>query len=344
MGISGARSKQHRRQAPRIGLKDQIGAIKPSILSSIRSDEVSSSESKLKSKIKDVLNEARILVLGTQVLLGFQFQAVFYPGFARLPSVSQWANYVSLVLEILVLGLLLAPAPYHRIADDGDDSTDLEHLTAQMIGLALPLLAGSLGLDLALISVRTIGDEAAIAVGAATILAASTLWIVMGLINRNQPKAKSIPKRETAPLSEKIETLLTEARVILPGVQALLGFQCAAMLTDKFDTLPHVLRLIHVASLFMIATSVILLIAPAAYHRLAASGEPRPDVDSFGAKSVLGSLIPLALALCGDLYIVTAMQTASALWASIAAAIAFAGFALLWGAFPIIARHSRIKI
>jgi Family of unknown function (DUF6328) len=304
---------------------------------------VSSSEPQLKSKVKDVLNEDRILVLGTQVLLGFQFQAVFYPGYSRLSSASQWANFSSLILNLLVLGLLLAPAPYHRIADDGDDSIDLKHFTARMIALALPLLAGSLGLDVALISARTIGNAAAIAGGVFTVLAASTVWIVMGLINRSRRSAETHSKREPTSLNEKIQTLLTEARVILPGVQALLGFQCAAMLTDKFDTLPRLLREVHVAALFMIAASIILLIAPAAYHRLAADGEPREDVDSFGAKFVLLSLVPLALALCCDLYVVTAMQTGSTLWALVAAAITFAGFAFLWAAFPLIARHTRIK-
>jgi hypothetical protein len=303
---------------------------------------VSSSESQLKNKVKDVLNEARTLVLGAQVLLGFQFQAFFYPGFSRLPAVSQWANFASLIFGLLSLGLLLAPAPYHRIADDGNDSADLKHLTAHMIILALPLLAGSLGLDIALVSVRAIGNSAAVALGGTTVIAASTFWIVMGLINRKRHSTDSNPKREIASLSEKIQTLLTEARVILPGVQALLGFQCAAILTDKFDTLARDLRLIHVTSLFMLAVAIILLIAPAAYHRLAADGEPRSDVDSFGAKSVLGSLIFLALALCGDLYIVTAMQTASVFWASVAAAIGFVGFSLLWSAIPLIARHSRI--
>jgi hypothetical protein len=314
-----------------------------SVLGSIRPGEVNSDEAQLKTRIKDVLNEARILVLGTQVLLGFQFQAFFYPGFSRLEDISQWANYASLVLNLLVLGLLLAPAPYHRVADDGDDTTELKHFTAQMIAVALPLLAGSLGLDIALISARTIGNGAAIALGLAMILAAIVTWIGIGLMNRNQTVDRQPSKREASSLSEKIQTLLTEARVILPGVQALLGFQCAAMLTDKFETLPRVLRLIHVGSLFLIATAVILLIAPAAYHRLAADGEPRMDVDSFGTKLILGSLIPLALALCGDLYIVTDIQAASAEWASLASAIAFGAFVLLWVVVPVIARYSRFK-
>ena len=88
---------------------------------------MSSNESQLKSKLEDVLNEARILVQETQVLLVFQFQAMFYPGFPRLPPTSQWANFAALVLNMLAFGYLLAPAPYDRIADDGDESTYLKH-------------------------------------------------------------------------------------------------------------------------------------------------------------------------------------------------------------------------
>jgi hypothetical protein len=86
-----------------------------------------------------------------------------------------------------------------------------------MIGLALPLLAGSLGLDVALISVNTFGSGAAIAVGLLTILAALTMWIVVGLINRIRRNAEPPSECEATSLNEKIETLLTEARVILPG-------------------------------------------------------------------------------------------------------------------------------
>jgi hypothetical protein len=43
---------------------------------------------------------------------------------------------------------------------------------------------------------------------------------------------------ETAPLHTRIEQMLTEARVILPGAQALLGFQLAIVLTDTFESCP----------------------------------------------------------------------------------------------------------
>jgi hypothetical protein len=40
------------------------------------------------------------------------------------------------------------------------------------------------------------------------------------------------------PLGTKIEQVLTEARIIIPGAQALFGFQFVAMLTTGFDRLP----------------------------------------------------------------------------------------------------------
>jgi hypothetical protein len=162
----------------------------------------------------------------------------------------------------------------------------------------------------------------------------------MGIANRREEGPRTT-KREKSSLEEKIQTLLTESRVILPGAQALLGFQLAAMLTDKFETLAEYLRLIHLGSLLLIAVAIILLIAPAAYHRLAADGEPREDVDAFGAKAVLGALVPLALGLCADFYIVVAMQSGSNRWALLLALTALAGFLLLWGVFPVAARHWR---
>jgi len=42
----------------------------------------------LKDKVQKVLSENRTLVLGAQILLGFQYQAVFRPKFEDLPPLS----------------------------------------------------------------------------------------------------------------------------------------------------------------------------------------------------------------------------------------------------------------
>src|SRR5215467_8732791 len=75
--------------------------------------------------------------------------------------------------------------------------------------------------------------------------------------------------KEPTSLTDKIKEVLIEARMILPGAQALLGFQVASTLTDAFETLPVTSKWMHLISLVAIAICTIFLIAPAAYHRIA---------------------------------------------------------------------------
>ena len=53
---------------------------------------------KLANQVENALNETRMLILGAQVLLGFQFQAVLQPGFERLPPELQDLKVVGLGL------------------------------------------------------------------------------------------------------------------------------------------------------------------------------------------------------------------------------------------------------
>lgn len=97
-------------------------------------------------------------------------------------------------------------------------------------------------------------------------------------------------------LHTKIEQMLTEARVILPGVQALLGFQFVVMLTKAFDQLPPAARIAHLVALLSLVLAIILLIAPAAIHRITFDGNDDPRLHSTGSVLIAMALLPLALA------------------------------------------------
>lgn len=45
---------------------------------------------RLEDRVDKGLDEARTLILGAQVLLGFNFHAVFAPSFDRLPEISRY--------------------------------------------------------------------------------------------------------------------------------------------------------------------------------------------------------------------------------------------------------------
>jgi hypothetical protein len=174
---------------------------------------------------------------------------------------------------------------------------------------------------------------------------AALLWYGLEIVRRNRQGGRSMKTPHSddqaeTDLGERISTLLIEARVILPGAQALLGFQFTAFLTDGFAQMPNHAKLVHFACLACVALTAILLMAPAAYHRLVAEGEDRPDVERFGNRVVLGSLLPLALGLSGEFYIVAGKVGYPDGPAIAATLIAFSVFVGLWFVYPLLVRAS----
>jgi hypothetical protein len=97
-----------------------------------------------------------------------------------------------------------------------------------------------------------------------------------------------LPNQTATPLKTKIEQMLTEARVIIPGGQALLSFQFVCTFTKSFNELPHSVQYLHAAALCAVALSVLLLMTPAAVHRIAFQGED--DASFFRIGSARSSL------------------------------------------------------
>ena len=68
----------------------------------------------LKDKISDGLNEARILVLGGQVLIGFQFRSTLEVGFDHLPRGAHYLGLAALGAHALQLDQSRHDAPGER--------------------------------------------------------------------------------------------------------------------------------------------------------------------------------------------------------------------------------------
>ena len=146
---------------------------------------------------------------------------------------------------------------------------------------------------------------------------------------------------ERTSLHQKIDHLLIEARVILPGAQALLGFQLAIVLTEAFAALSPAVKLVHGAALCCSALSIILLMALAAYHRIAYDGEDVAAFHRTGSRYLTVATLPLALSLSCDVFVVGTRIVGSSL---AAAGAAFAVLGLLvgcWIILPLIARQRR---
>jgi uncharacterized membrane protein YhaH (DUF805 family) len=135
--------------------------------------------------------------------------------------------------------------------------------------------------------------------------------------------------------------MLTEARVILPGAQALLGFQLTVTLTHAFEQLPPSSGLLHVAALISVAFAVILLMTPAALHRISFYGEDTERFLQIGSWFVVAAPVPLAIGIAADLYVATSKATECAFLGVIVAIFIFAILAVLWYGLPLYLRRNQ---
>ena len=131
-------------------------------------------------------------------------------------------------------------------------------------------------------------------------------------------------------LSDQVKEVLVEARMVLPGAQALLGFQFINIWLGGFDSMSQSMKLTHLASLCSVAVSTVLLMLPAAYHRIAARGEDSEEFVRFAGRMLLIAMVFLAVGVCGD-FLVIAVKIQLSMAASISLSAAMlAVFLGLW--------------
>jgi len=251
-----------------------------------------------------------MLVLGTQILLGFQFRSVFEPAFESLPRSSQTLKMFGLVILLVAIAFMMSPGSFHRIVRSGSDAEDVHSFATTVMDFALVPFALALVVDVYTSMGRILGMAGGVGVAALMGSTALLLWYGLGLIARPKEKMHTGKKSEETAraqptsLKDKIDHALTEARVVLPGAQALLGFQFLTMFMEAFDKLPNSSKYIHMASLTLMALTMIVLMTPAAFHRIATSGEDTKRVHQVASACLLVAMIVLPLGIVGDVYIV----------------------------------------
>jgi hypothetical protein len=336
MGAAAGRSGQHEAGAtPRGG-----NAYTDEKCPSRRSLMASPQPADLGKKVKQALDETRLLILGAQVLFGFQLNGVFQEAFAELSSTTRLLNCAGQLLMALAIGLLIAASMQHRIVEQGQDTSRIHRTTTLFAGMALLPFGTSLGISIYIVFDHLYGWSAALITALIFCILAAIFWYGLEFVVRERyGKIDMQPEEEKpTPLPTKIEQMLTEARVIIPGAQALLGFQLTVTLTRAFEQLPASSRLIHVAALCAVAFAVILLMTPAALHRISFGGEDTEPFFEMGSWFVVAAPIPLAIGIAGDLYVASAKAADSHGLGAALALAAFVILAALWYALPLFIR------
>src|ERR1051326_8754805 len=271
---------------------------------------------KLSDAIENVLNEARMLLLGGQVLLGFGYRICFEARFEQLPASAQLAQVAGLSVMTAGLGWLIWPAAFHQIRENGAPSNTQHTFTTRILDWGLLPLAA--GLPLTIFPVATmlrIADPWLVAI-APGVLAAG-VWYAWSYAVRDPQKRQRVrqelleqeehQKKGPEPdISDRIKKVLIECRMALPGAQAFLGFQFAIVFAQAFEQIPRSWQIIHFASLLATTVSIVLLIAPAAYHRVAEAGEDTEHFHTVASRLLLAALVFLGPGMAGALCVLVA--------------------------------------
>ena len=142
-------------------------------------------------------------------------------------------------------------------------------------------------------------------------------------------------KTEKISLSEAVTHLLEECRMVLPGIQALFGFQLIVVFNPAFhEKLSLIERWFHLTAIGLIIIAIAMVMAPAAYHR---QRDPQSISENFifiATRLLLYSMFPLMMALGLEFFLIARLIT-NRLGLSIVLAVLVVNiFLTLWFLLP----------
>ncbi len=144
-------------------------------------------------------------------------------------------------------------------------------------------------------------------------------------------------------LHEEMRNIIEEARVILPGVQALFGFQTIAVFSERFVELPSYATLCHLIGLGMVIIAVALVMTPAVYYRVVGPENVSRRMIKRSSWLIRCALAPLACGLALDMFTVIYISTENLAVSVTGASATFLFLSGLWFAFPWHERRLRTK-
>lgn len=139
-------------------------------------------------------------------------------------------------------------------------------------------------------------------------------------------------------LTDKIKHILEETRVILPGTQAILGFQLVAVFSNGFDKLFSFLKNMHIVSLLIVTITTILLLSITSFHRIAEKGKDTNRLNIWGSSILEISLITLVFGISLDIYVIIMAANRSSYMAFLGMLTVFIFALCIWFFIPLLLR------
>ena len=145
-------------------------------------------------------------------------------------------------------------------------------------------------------------------------------------------------QRKKFPSWQNVAALLGEARMVLPGIQVLFGFQLISVFSDGFQRLSSLQRSLHFVALIASVVSAILVMTPAAYQRIAEKWQASSFFLRGSSYLIALAMAVLLISLTLEIWVVASIifDTPAIAWIA-AIGIACLGTGL-WFAWPLSVR------
>ena len=162
------------------------------------------------------------------------------------------------------------------------------------------------------------------------------------------PRNHVTAKARVEPQDAKVESLegeagkmLDEARLVLPGIQALFGFQLIAVFNQGFMELSALEKNGHLCALLLVTLGIALIMTPAIFHRIAERGRITRHFIDVASHLIAWAMAPLALGITLDVTLVTWLITRSGILALTVGIVVLVVFTGLWFVYPWARRRRR---
>jgi hypothetical protein len=143
-------------------------------------------------------------------------------------------------------------------------------------------------------------------------------------------------------LENEVNLIIEEARMVLPGIQALFGFQLIAVFSDRFPrALPPFAQHLHLVATALVAAAIALIMAPAAYHRQAERDRLSRYFANYASLLITIALAPLLAAICIEIGLVAYAILGSPGASFMLGLFLALAYTLLWYVFPYWKRRQR---
>jgi len=151
--------------------------------------------------------------------------------------------------------------------------------------------------------------------------------------------AGSRQEREEVDLAQAATFLIEECRMVLPGVQAIFGFQLIAGFQQRFaEDLPPPVQWLHFGSLTLVALAAALVMTPAALHRITGVQHVTRAFLERSSRLLLAGMWILAVGLSCEYFVIGWLIFESP-WLAGGAMVLLALLSILWYFYPRMERR-----